>query len=61
MTKPNPMDEILKISNQLPMVVLEDINKRIGDWLAMGGQDSDPYIEQQLRFARRFVKEGENE
>ncbi|GAA0844434.1 hypothetical protein GCM10008915_47250 [Bifidobacterium pullorum subsp. gallinarum] len=57
MTKPNPMDEILKISDQLPTVVLEDINKRIGDWLAMGGQYTDPYIEQQLRFARRFVKE----
>lgn len=56
MTKPNPMDEILKISVQLPMVVLEDINKRIGDWLAMGGQYTDPYIEQQLGFARRFVK-----
>lgn len=50
------MDEILKISDQLPMVVLEDINKRIGDWLAMGGQYTDPYIEQQLRFARGFVK-----
>ncbi|WP_340463015.1 DUF6877 family protein [Paenibacillus glucanolyticus] len=23
----------------------------------MGGQYTDPYIEQQLRFARRFVKE----
>lgn len=56
MTKSNPMDEILKISDQLPMVVLEDINKRIGDWLAMGGQCTDPYTEQQLRFARRFVK-----
>ncbi|MFB6473324.1 DUF6877 family protein [Paenibacillus glucanolyticus] len=54
MTKPNPMDEILKISDKLPMVVLEDINKRIGDWMAMGGQYTDPYIEQQLRFARRF-------
>ncbi|MFB6472995.1 DUF6877 family protein [Paenibacillus glucanolyticus] len=51
------MDEILKISGQLPTVVLEDINKRIGDWLAMGGNYTDSYIEQQLRFARRFVKE----
>ncbi|GIP25526.1 hypothetical protein J23TS9_06560 [Paenibacillus sp. J23TS9] len=54
--KANPMEEILKISDQLPMAVLEDINKRIGDWLAMGGESTDPYIEQQLRFARRFVK-----
>ncbi|WFB60557.1 DUF6877 family protein [Paenibacillus sp. BR1-192] len=59
MTNPNPMDEILKISSRLPTVVLEDINKRIGDWLAMGGQYTDPYIEQQLSFARRFVEESE--
>ncbi|CAM3998363.1 DUF6877 family protein [Paenibacillus lactis] len=52
----NPLDEILKISDQLPMTVLQDINQRVGDWLAMGGKDTDPYIEQQLRFARRFVK-----
>ncbi|PJN53640.1 hypothetical protein PAEVO_03600 [Paenibacillus sp. GM2FR] len=53
----NPLDEILKISNQLPMVVLQDINQRIGDWLAMGGKSTDSYIEQQLQFARRFVKD----
>lgn len=56
MTKANPLDEILGISHQLPLSVLQDINQRIGDWLAMGGQPDDPYIEQQLRFARRFVK-----
>lgn len=50
------MDEILKISARLPTVILEDINKRIGDWMAMGGDYTDPYIEQQLKFARRFVK-----
>lgn len=57
MTQPNPMDEILKISHLLPMAVLQDINQRIGDWMAMGGKYTDSYIEQQLRFARRFVKE----
>lgn len=51
----NPLQEILKISHLLPMVVLEDVNKRVGDWLAIGGKDDDPYIEQQLRFAKRFV------
>lgn len=52
----NPLDEILKISDQLPMAVLQDINQRIGDWLAMGGHSTDPYIEQQLKFARKFVE-----
>lgn len=53
----NPMQEINKITDQLPLPVLQDINKRIGDWLASGGKETDPYIEQQLRFARRFIKE----
>ncbi|MGG1878153.1 DUF6877 family protein [Paenibacillus cisolokensis] len=61
MAEPNPMDEILKISSRLPQVVLEDINKRIGDWMAMGGNYTDPYIEQQLRFVRRFVDNDEHE
>lgn len=52
----SPMDEILKISNELPLHVLEDIDTRIGDWLASGGSEDDPYIEQQLRFARNFVE-----
>jgi hypothetical protein len=51
----SPMQEIVKISGKLPLSVLQDINQRIGDWLAMGGKEDDPYIEQQLRFARLFV------
>lgn len=54
----NPLEEINKIASDLPLVVLQDIDKRIGDWIAAGGKDDDPYIEQQLRFARRFVKGG---
>lgn len=53
----NPMQEINNISDRLPLPVLQDIDKRIGDWLASGGKETDPYIEQQLRFARRFIKE----
>lgn len=59
MVTESPLDEITRISSQLPLPVLQDIDKRIGDWLASGGKDTDPYIEQQLRFARRFVKEGD--
>ncbi|WP_368653747.1 DUF6877 family protein [Ornithinibacillus sp. 4-3] len=53
----SPLKEITAIAHKLPLPVLEDINKRIGDWLASGGKEDDPYIEQQLRFARHFVKE----
>lgn len=55
----NPIEEITSIAHLLPIEVLEDVNKRIGDWLASGGIDNDPYIYQQLRFAKRFVKDGE--
>lgn len=37
-------------------MVLQDINQRVGDWLATGGNENDPYIEQQLRFAKHFLK-----
>lgn len=49
--------EINSISHKLPFLVLEDINKRVSDWLAAGGKENDPYIEQQLNFAKNFVKE----
>ena len=53
-----PLQEITNISDKLPLPVLEDINQRIGDWLAAGGNEEDPYIEQQLRFAKRLVSGG---
>lgn len=51
----NPMREIAKISHKLPLVVLEDINFRISSWLAGGGKETDPYIHQQLQFARNVL------
>lgn len=53
----SPLEEIIKIAPQLPLKVLEDITKRIGDWLVCGGNQNDSYIEQQLRYAKRFIKE----
>lgn len=49
------IEELNAIVGQLPTPVLKDINQRIGDWLASGGSVNDPYIEQQLRYAGRFV------
>lgn len=51
----SPMQEIVAIADKLPFEVLQDIDKRINDWMASGGNDDDPYIHQQLRFARHFV------
>ncbi|WP_194287442.1 DUF6877 family protein [Gracilibacillus oryzae] len=50
------LEEIMKISSKLPFVILQDINQRIGDWLASGGKEDDPYIEQQLRFAQNVLE-----
>ena len=52
----NPMDELIKIADKLPKVVLEDVHKRIGDWLASGGKETDLYIEKQVEYAKRFIK-----
>lgn len=37
----------------IPIEVLIDVDKRITDWKAAGGKDSDPYIQQQLRYLKR--------
>nr|WP_187351576.1 DUF6877 family protein [Brevibacillus laterosporus] len=49
------LEQINKIAGKLPLEVLDDFNKRIGDWFASGGKEDDPYIQQQLRFAERFL------
>lgn len=55
-----PLEEINAIAHKLPVIVLQDINSRLTDWLSSGGKDDDPYIHQQLRFAKRFVEEGQS-
>lgn len=52
--------EILKalegVPNDISIKVLADVNQRINDWLASGGKDDDPYIQQQVRFAENVAK-----
>ncbi|WP_332872785.1 DUF6877 family protein [Bacillus cereus] len=45
------LQQMNEISFKLPLSVLQDIHNRIRDWLASGGEENDPYIGQQLRFA----------
>ncbi|MEC3018125.1 hypothetical protein P9Z80_12610 [Bacillus cereus] len=49
------LEQINRLASQLPLVVLQDINQRIGDWLATGGNENDPYIGQQLRFVENYL------
>ena len=37
----------------IPIEVLIDVDKRITDWKAAGGKDSDTYIQQQLKYLKR--------
>lgn len=52
-----PLEEINKLSHLLPFEVLQDIDKRVSDWLAGGGTEDDPYIQQQLRFAKNYIEQ----
>ena len=40
----------------IPASVLQDVDKRIADWRAAGGKDSDAYIQNQLRYLKRVEK-----
>lgn len=40
------MNDLAANSEHLPAVALQDIDKRIGDWLASGGNLEDGYIHQ---------------
>ena len=51
----NPINEISKIAEHIPLEALQDIHQRITDHLTSGGEHNDPYVFQQLRYAKRFV------
>lgn len=53
------LDEIVKLANKLPRHVLQDIDSRTKDHLASGGGHDDPYIHQQLRYARNVIRSAE--
>lgn len=37
----------------IPIEVLMDVDKRITDWKAAGGKDSDAYIQNELRYLKQ--------
>lgn len=55
MSKINDIADLVKYD--IPTAVLTDVDKRIGDWLASGGEETDPYVKRQLQYAEKFIKE----
>lgn len=49
------LERLQEIYTFLPPEVVKDIDKRVGDWLASGGGEDDPYIHQQLRYAEKII------
>ena len=37
----------------IPLSVLQDVDKRISDWLATGGKEDDPYIQRQIKYQQK--------
>ena len=54
--KINTMEDLNRNLNKLPIQAIEDINKRITDWMSEDGNSiEDPYIKQQLRYAENLI------
>ena len=51
----NTVEDLSKITHLLPTVALQDIEKRITDWIASGGDIEDDYIKQQCKYAERLI------
>ncbi|SPT95595.1 Uncharacterised protein [Lysinibacillus capsici] len=52
----SPLYELHQIAFELPISVLSDVKQRIGDWLASGGKETDPYIRQQVAYAQKVYQ-----
>lgn len=44
------------LPNEIAIIVLSDVDKRISDWMSSGGKATDPYIEQQARYVEKMAK-----
>ncbi len=40
----------------IPLSVLQDVDKRISDWLSMGGKEDDSYIQRQIKYLKQVEK-----
>lgn len=51
----NNIDDLGKVAHLLPFEVLQDIYKRIGDWLASGEDINTQYVINQCKYAERVI------
>ena len=52
----NPIYEINRLADQLPLPVVQDLHQRIADWLSSGGNYDDEYMFQQLQYAQNVAR-----
>lgn len=55
------IDDLSRNAHLLPMNVLVDINHRITDWIASGGNIEDDYIIRQCKYAENIINRMESE
>lgn len=55
MVEINNIADLTNQAHKLPIVVLQDIDNRITDWIAAGGKHDDNYIKQQCKYAERVI------
>lgn len=45
-------EALSNVPGEIALIVLIDVNKRISDWLASGGDPNARYIQQQVNYAK---------
>ncbi|MBP3930251.1 MAG: hypothetical protein J6D47_11905 [Peptostreptococcaceae bacterium] len=55
-TKIKNIDTLGKYINLAPGIVLQDVDKRITDWLLSGGSLEDDYIKQQHKYIEMYIE-----
>jgi len=50
------LEEIQSLLVKAPKYVQKDVDKRINDWLFMGGDENSGYMKQQLIYIKRILK-----
>lgn len=40
----------------VPISAIQDVDKRISDWLAAGGKETDPYVQKQIHYLKQLEK-----